>query len=184
MESLGNWKRSCYCGEPRTAQVGQELTIMGWVHARRDHGGVTFIDLRDRSGLLQIVFNPQINAAAHAAAKDIRMEFVLAVRGTLTKRSPETINPNLPTGEVELQVQELRLLNPSRTVPFPIDGETTPTENARLRYRYLDLRRPSMYRNLLLRHRLAKSVRDYLDSEGFLEIETPFLTRSTPEGAR
>jgi len=157
---------------------------MGWVHARRDHGGVTFIDLRDRSGLLQIVFNPQINAAAHAAAKDIRMEFVLAVRGTLTKRSPETINPNLPTGEVELQVQELRLLNPSRTVPFPIDGETTPTENARLRYRYLDLRRPSMYSNLLLRHRLAKSVRDYLDGEGFLEIETPFLTRSTPEGAR
>jgi aspartyl-tRNA synthetase len=184
MESLGHWKRSCYCGEPRTAQVGQELTIMGWVHARRDHGGVTFIDLRDRSGLLQIVFNPQINAAAHAAAKDIRMEFVLAVRGTLTKRSPETINPNLPTGEVELQVQELRLLNPSRTVPFPIDGETTPTENARLRYRYLDLRRPSMYSNLLLRHRLAKSVRDYLDGEGFLEIETPFLTRSTPEGAR
>lgn len=157
---------------------------MGWVHARRDHGGVTFIDLRDRSGLLQIVFNPQINEAAHTAAKDIRMEFVLAVRGVLTNRSPETINLNLPTGAVELQVKELRVLNPSRTVPFPIDEETNPTENARLRYRYLDLRRPSMYKNLLLRHRLAKSVRDYLDSEGFLEVETPFLTRSTPEGAR
>jgi aspartyl-tRNA synthetase len=157
---------------------------MGWVHARRDHGGVTFIDLRDRSGVLQIVFNPQINQDAHTAAKDVRMEYVLAVRGVLEKRSPETINPNLPTGEIELQVSELRILNPSRTVPFPIDEETNPTENARLRYRYLDLRRPQMYRNFLLRHRLAKGVRDYLDGEGFLEIETPFLTRSTPEGAR
>jgi aspartyl-tRNA synthetase len=157
---------------------------MGWVHARRDHGGVTFIDLRDRSGVLQIVFNPQINQDAHTAAKDVRMEYVLAVRGVLEKRSPETINPNLPTGEIELQVSELRVLNPSRTVPFPIDEETNPTENARLRYRYLDLRRPQMYRNFLLRHRLAKGVRDYLDGEGFLEIETPFLTRSTPEGAR
>lgn len=157
---------------------------MGWVHARRDHGGVTFIDLRDRSGVVQIVFNPQINQDAHNAAKDVRMEYVLSVRGVLEKRSPETINPNLPTGEVELQVSELRILNPSRTVPFPIDEETNPTENARLRYRYLDLRRPQMYGNLLLRHRLAKSVRDYLDEEGFLEVETPFLTRSTPEGAR
>lgn len=184
MESLGDWKRSCYCGEPRRSQVGQELTVMGWVHARRDHGGVTFIDLRDRSGVVQIVFNPQINQDAHNAAKDVRMEYVLSVRGVLEKRSPETINPNLPTGEVELQVTELRILNPSRTVPFPIDEETNPTENARLRYRYLDLRRPQMYGNLLLRHRLAKSVRDYLDGEGFLEVETPFLTRSTPEGAR
>lgn len=184
MESLGDWKRSCYCGEARRTQVGQELIVMGWVHARRDHGGVTFIDLRDRSGVLQIVFNPQINQDAHTAAKDVRMEYVLAVRGVLEKRSPETINPNLPTGEIELQVSELRILNPSRTVPFPIDEETNPTENARLRYRYLDLRRPQMYRNFLLRHRLAKGVRDYLDGEGFLEIETPFLTRSTPEGAR
>src|SRR5215470_3926941 len=184
MELLGDWKRSSYCGDVRATQVGQKLTVMGWVHARRDHGGVTFIDLRDRSGLLQIVFNPQINPTAHGAAKDVRMEFVLAVRGVLTNRSPETINPNLPTGEVELQVSEMRVLNPSRTVPFPIDEETNPTENARLRYRYLDLRRPQMYANLLLRHRLAKNVRDYLDSEGFLEVETPFLTKSTPEGAR
>jgi aspartyl-tRNA synthetase len=184
MELLGNWQRSCYCGDPRPTHVGQELIVMGWVHARRDHGGVTFIDLRDRTGIVQIVFNPQINEAAHTAAKDIRMEYVLAVRGTLMNRSAETINPNFPTGAVELQVSELRILNPSRTVPFPIDTETTPTENARLRYRYLDLRRPQMYANLLLRHRLAKNVRDYLDSEGFLEVETPFLTRSTPEGAR
>jgi aspartyl-tRNA synthetase len=184
MELLGNWQRSCYCGDPRPTQVGQELIVMGWVHARRDHGGVTFIDLRDRSGIVQIVFNPQVNETAHTAAKDIRMEYVLAVRGTLMNRSVETLNPNLPTGAVELQVSELRILNPSRTVPFPIDTETNPTENARLRYRYLDLRRPQMYANLLLRHRLAKNVRDYLDREGFLEVETPFLTRSTPEGAR
>ena len=184
MELLGNWQRSCYCGDPRPAQVGQELIVMGWVQARRDHGGVTFIDLRDRTGIVQIVFNPQIDEASHTAAKDIRMEYVLAVRGTLMTRSPETVNPNFPTGAVELQVAELRILNPSRTVPFPIDTETTPTENARLRYRYLDLRRPQMYANLLLRHRLTKNVRDYLDSEGFLEVETPFLTRSTPEGAR
>jgi aspartyl-tRNA synthetase len=184
MEALGDWQRSCYCDDPRVAQVGQEFTVMGWVHARRDHGGVTFIDLRDRSGLLQIVFNPQISPVAHGAAKDVRLEYVLAVRGVLTKRSPETINPNLPTGEVELQVSALRVLNPSRTIPFPIDEETNPAENTRLRYRYLDLRRPPMFRNLQLRHRLAKIVRDYLDGDGFLEVETPFLTRSTPEGAR
>lgn len=184
MESLSNWKRSCYCGEPRVTQVGQELTVMGWVNTRRDHGGVTFVDLRDRSGLLQIVFNPQVSPTAHAAAKDLRGEFVLAARGILMRRSPETINPNLPTGEVELHVSELRMLNASRPAPFPIDEETNLAESTRLRYRYLDLRRPQMYDNLQLRHRLAKSVRDYLDSEGFLEVETPFLTRSTPEGAR
>ena len=184
MQSLGDWKRSCYCGEPRPFQVGQELTVMGWVHARRDHGGVTFVDLRDRSGLLQVVFNPQVNEAAHTEAKDLRLEYVFAARGVLARRSPETINPNLPTGEVELQVNELRVLNSSRTTPFPIDEETTPGETTRLRHRYLDLRRPQMYGNLLLRHRLVKSVRDYLDGQGFLEVETPFLTRSTPEGAR
>ena len=184
MESLHDWKRSCYCGDPRATQVGQELTVMGWVHGRRDHGGVTFVDLRDRSGLLQLVFNPQVNPDAHAAAKDLRGEFVVAARGVLARRSPETINANLPTGEVEVQVSELRVLNSSRTAPFPIDDEINPAENARLRYRYLDLRRPPMYNNLRLRHRLAKGVRDYLDGEGFLEVETPFLTRSTPEGAR
>ncbi|HKA55258.1 MAG TPA: aspartate--tRNA ligase [Candidatus Binatia bacterium] len=184
MESLGNWERSCYCGEPRPAQVGQEVTVMGWVHGRRDHGGVTFIDLRDRSGIVQVVCNPQVSPAAHAAAKDIRLEYVLAVRGVLAQRSPETVNPNLPTGAVEISASELRVLNASRTTPFLVDDTTGPSENARLRYRYLDLRRPQMYENLRLRHRLAKTVRDYLDSQGFLEIETPFLTRSTPEGAR
>lgn len=184
MKSLGDWQRSCLCGEPRSTQVGQQMVLMGWVQSQRDHGGVTFIDLRDRSGLVQIVCNPQISAEAHSQAKDLRSEFVVAVQGTLERRSEETINPNLPTGEVELVVNELRILNPSRTPPFPIEDETDPTENTRLRYRYLDLRRPKMFGNLLLRHRLAKIVRDYLDAEGFLEVETPVLTRSTPEGAR
>ena len=157
---------------------------MGWVQARRDHGGVTFVDLRDRSGLVQVVCNPEVSPAAHTAGRDARLEYVLAVRGVLARRPPENVNPNLPTGEVEILATELRVLNPSRTTPFPIDDTTTLAENTRLRYRYLDLRRPKMYENLRLRHRLAKSVRDYLDGEGFLEIETPFLTRSTPEGAR
>ncbi len=184
MESLGDWQRSCYCGEPRVTQVGRPLTVMGWVHSRRDHGGVTFIDLRDRSGLVQIVCNPQVSPAAQARAKELRLEYVVAARGRLEPRSPETINPNLPTGEVELVVEELRVLNASRTPPFPIDAETEPAENTRLRYRYLDLRRPKMFENLRLRHRLAKVVRDYLDGQDFLEVETPVLTRSTPEGAR
>ena len=184
MESLGDWQRNCSCGEPRSTQVGQKMVLMGWVQSQRDHGGVTFIDLRDRSGLVQIVCNPQVSADAHGQAKDLRAEFVIAVQGTLERRSEETINTNLPTGEVELVVDELRILNPSRTPPFPIQDETDPTENIRLRYRYLDLRRPKMYENLRLRHRLAKIVRDYLDTEEFLEVETPVLTRSTPEGAR
>ena len=157
---------------------------MGWVHARRDHGGVTFIDLRDRSGVVQVVCNPQVSAAAHETAKDVRTEFVLAVRGQLALRPADTTNPNLPTGAVELMADEVRILNTARTTPFPIEDETDPAENTRLRHRYLDLRRPKMFSNLYLRHRLAKVVRDYLDSQGFLEVETPFLTRSTPEGAR
>ena len=157
---------------------------MGWVHARRDHGGVTFIDLRDRSGLVQVVCNPQVSAAAHETAKDVRTEFVLAVRGRLALRPADTTNPNLPTGAVELMADEVRILNTARTTPFPIEDETDPAENTRLRHRYLDLRRPKMFSNLYLRHRLAKVVRDYFDGQGFLEVETPFLTRSTPEGAR
>ena len=184
MESLGSWQRSYYCGEPRPAHVGQELIVMGWVQARRDHGGVTFIDLRDRSGLVQVVCNPQVSAAAHETAKDIRTEYVLAVRGQLSQRPADTTNPNLPTGAVELIADEVRVLNTARTTPFPIEDETDPAENTRLRHRYLDLRRPKMFGNLYLRHRLAKIVRDYLDGQGFLEVETPFLTRSTPEGAR
>ncbi len=157
---------------------------MGWVHAQRDHGGVTFIDLRDRTGLIQVVFNPQVNPVTHEAVKDARLEYVIAVKGTVANRPLDTVNPNLPTGEVEVMAEELKYLSSSHSLPFPIDEETEPVESTRLRYRYLDLRRPKMFHNLFLRHRMAKGVRDYLDSLGFIEVETPFLTRSTPEGAR
>jgi len=183
-DQLGDWKRSCYCGEPRAASVGQELTLAGWVHSRRDHGGVIFVDLRDRSGICQIVFNPEGDAASHEKAKQLRSEDVIAVRGVLARRSPETINPDLPTGEVELKSRGLRLLNASQVPPFIIDDETDANENTRLKYRYLDLRRPHSLAPLLLRYRMTKLIRDYLDGRGFIDVETPVLTKSTPEGAR
>jgi len=183
-DELGDWKRTCYCGEPRAESVGAEMTLAGWVHSRRDHGGVIFVDLRDRKGLCQIVFNPEIDALAHEKAGQIRSEDVIAVRGILSKRSPETINVDLATGEVELVCRELRLLNASQVPPFNIDDETEANENTRLKYRYLDLRRPQSLRHLLLRYRMTKLIRDYLDGLGFIDVETPVLTKSTPEGAR
>ncbi|HEY1233230.1 MAG TPA: aspartate--tRNA ligase [Candidatus Binatia bacterium] len=183
-EPLGDWKRSCYCGEPRAKAVGEEKTLAGWVHSRRDHGGVIFVDLRDRTGICQVVFRPEVAPSGHETAKQIRAEDVIAVRGVLAKRSPETINPELATGEVELVCRELRLLNASAVPPFPIDDETEATENTRLKYRYLDLRRPSSLHPLLLRYRMTKLIRDYLDGLGFIDVETPVLTKSTPEGAR
>jgi len=183
-DSLGDWKRSRYCGDPRASDVGKELILCGWVHSRRDHGGVIFVDLRDRSGLCQIVFNPEVSREAHEKAKQIRSEDVIAVRGMLRPRSTETINPNLATGEVELMCNELRLLNASQVPPFIIDDETDANENTRLKYRYLDLRRPQSLNPLLLRYRMTKLIRDYLDSQGFVDVETPVLTKSTPEGAR
>jgi aspartyl-tRNA synthetase len=183
-DQLGDWKRCCYCGEPRVSGVGNELTLFGWVRTRRDHGGVIFVDLRDRSGLCQIVFNPEVDAVAHEKAKQLRSEDVIAVRGTLAKRSPETINPDLGTGEVELMGKELRLLNASQVPPFVIEDETEANENTRLKYRYLDLRRPQSLAPLVLRYRMTKLIRDYLDSLGFIDVETPVLTKSTPEGAR
>jgi aspartyl-tRNA synthetase len=183
-DQLDDWKRSCYCGEPRAESVGAEMTLAGWVHSRRDHGGVIFVDLRDRKGLCQIVFNPEIDALAHEKAGQIRSEDVIAVRGVLSKRSPETINADLATGEVELVCRELRLLNASQVPPFNIDDETEANENTRLKYRYLDLRRPQSLQHLLLRYRMTKLIRDYLDGLGFIDVETPVLTKSTPEGAR
>jgi aspartyl-tRNA synthetase len=183
-DQLGDWKRSCYCGEPRANAVGNALTLFGWVRSRRDHGGVIFVDLRDRSGICQIVFNPEVDAAAHEKAKQLRSEDVIAVRGTLSKRSPETINPDLATGEVELMGKELRLLNTSQVPPFTIEDETEANENTRLKYRYLDLRRPQSLGPLVLRYRMTKLIRDYLDGLGFIDVETPVLTKSTPEGAR
>src|SRR5215831_19213543 len=183
-DSLGGWKRSYYCGEPRADAVGRELILAGWVQSRRDHGGLIFVDLRDRSGVTQVVFNPEVDAAAHEKAKQIRSEDVIAVRGTLGKRPPETLNPELATGEVELLGQELRLLNASQVPPFTIDDATEANENTRLKYRYLDLRRRRSLAHLLLRYRMTKLIRDYLDELGFIDVETPVLTKSTPEGAR
>ncbi|HEY7317791.1 MAG TPA: aspartate--tRNA ligase [Candidatus Binatia bacterium] len=183
-DPLGDWKRSCYCGEPRLEGIGNELTLFGWVQSRRDHGGVIFVDLRDRSGICQIVFNPEVDAPAHEKAKQLRSEDVIAVRGKLSKRSAETINPDLVTGEVELMGKELRLLNASQVPPFVVDDETEANENTRLKYRYLDLRRPQSLAPLVLRYRMTKLIRDYLDGLGFIDVETPVLTKSTPEGAR
>jgi aspartyl-tRNA synthetase len=183
-DPLGDWKRSSYCGQPRADSVGREMTLAGWVHSRRDHGGVIFVDLRDRSGICQIVFNPEVDLSCHEKAKQIRSEDVIAVRGILAKRSPETVNPELGTGEVELVCNELRLLNASAVPPFPVEDETDANENTRLKYRYLDLRRPRGLAPLLLRYRMTKLIRDYLDGLGFVDVETPVLTKSTPEGAR
>ena len=183
-DSLGGWKRSYYCGEPRVDAVGREMILAGWVQSRRDHGGLIFVDLRDRSGVTQVVFNPEVDATAHEKAKQIRSEDVIAVRGKLGKRPPETLNPELATGEVELLGKELRLLNASQVPPFTIDDATEANENTRLKYRYLDLRRPRSLSHLLLRYRMTKLIRDYLDGLGFIDVETPVLTKSTPEGAR
>ena len=183
-DHLGEWKRSCYCGEPRSDAVGGEFILLGWAQRRRDHGGLIFVDLRDRSGIVQVVFNPEVNQSAHEKAKQIRSEDVIAVRGTLARRPPETVNPDLATGAVELLVHEARLLNASEVPPFPLEDESEVTENTRLKYRYLDLRRPRSLAPLTLRYRMTKKIRDYVDGLGFIEVETPVLTKSTPEGAR
>ncbi len=184
LDTLGEWSRSDYAGDLRRADAEREVTVMGWVHGRRDHGGVIFLDVRDRSGLVQVVLDPERSAAAHARGADVRLEYVVAVRGRVVPRSPETVNPELPTGAIEIVGRELRVLNSARPSPFPIEDAIEISENVRLRHRYVDLRRPRMVRNLRLRHRLAARTRAYLDAAGFLEIETPVLTRSTPEGAR
>jgi aspartyl-tRNA synthetase len=183
-EGLGDLARTHYCGALREAHVGESVTLMGWAATRRDLGGVIFIDLRDREGLCQVVARPEVSAAAHAAADRVRGEYVLAVVGKVAARSADTVNPKLPTGAVEVLASEIRVLSEARTPPFPIEDEIATSEEIRLRHRYLDLRRPRLQRNLRLRHRLTMEVRRYLDEQGFYEIETPFLTRSTPEGAR
>ncbi len=184
VDLMGDWQRSCRCGEPRESEVGRELTLMGWTRSLRDHGGLLFIDLRDRTGVVQVVVNPEVTPEAHEKAKRVRSEDVLAVRGSLVRRSEETINPNIPTGTVELMAQELRVLNPSRVPPFPVDDDVEPTESSRFRYRYLDLRRPRSLRPLEVRHRMLTAIRSHLNELAFMEVETPVLTKSTPEGAR
>src|SRR5579862_4996900 len=184
LDFLGDLRRTHSCGQLRAADVGKTALLMGWVHRRRDLGGVFFIHLRDREGVTQIVFHEETGAELHAKAEMLGSEYVIAVEGTVAKRTPETINANLQTGEVELAADKLWILNESRTPPFPMEEEVDVKEDARLKYRYVDLRRPHMQRNIILRSRVAFAVREFLHSEGFLEIETPFMTRSTPEGAR
>jgi aspartyl-tRNA synthetase len=183
-ESLGGWRRTHACGDLRIDAAGQTVTLMGWAHRRRDHGGLIFVDLRDRTGVTQCVFDPALARDAHARAEGVRSEFVLAVHGVVAPRPAGTANPKLPTGEIEVRVGELKILNESRPLPFPIDDDTVVDELTRLTYRYLDLRRPSLYRNFALRDTVCRLVRDHLHEHGFLEVETPILTRSTPEGAR
>jgi aspartyl-tRNA synthetase len=183
-EALGELVRSHYCGALRDAHVGQTVTLMGWAATRRDLGGVVFIDLRDREGICQVVARPEVSATAHVAADRVRSEFVVAVVGEVAARSAETVNTKIATGAVEVLAREIRVLSEAKTPPFAIEDETTTSEDIRLKYRYLDLRRPKMQRNLKLRHQVTMEVRRYLDEQGFYEVETPMLTKSTPEGAR
>ncbi|MFP7754782.1 aspartate--tRNA ligase [Thermodesulfobacteriota bacterium B35] len=184
MDAMGALRRTHNCNELGPDQLHQEVILMGWVLRRRDHGGVIFIDLRDRWGITQVVFNPAINEGVHAKAHRLRSEWVIAVRGRVERRPPDMENPKLATGAIEVLVDELRILNTSETPPFPLDEEIEVSDNLRLQYRYLDLRRPEMAANLIMRHRGLQAVRSFLSDQGFLEIETPMLTRSTPEGAR
>lgn len=183
-ESIYGLKRSHKCGELDIKNVGEKVTVMGWVHKRRDLGGVIFIDLRDRSGVLQVVFNISKNSDLFKKAEALRNEYVIAVVGEVVKRDPETVNPKISTGEIEVTAGELRILSKSETPPIYIEEDSEVNETMRLKYRYLDLRRPDMQKNFFLRHKVAKIARDYYDENGFLEIETPILQKSTPEGAR
>ncbi|WP_457573303.1 aspartate--tRNA ligase [Desulfolithobacter sp.] len=184
MDTLGALSRTHNCNELGPDNLDQEVVLMGWVLRRRDHGGVIFIDLRDRWGITQVVFNPEVNAEVHAKAHRLRSEWVLAVRGRVERRPADMENPKLKTGAIEVLVSELHILNTSETPPFPLDEEVEVSDNLRLQYRYLDLRRPEMARNLIMRHKAVQAARNYLSANDFLEIETPMLTRSTPEGAR
>ncbi|RLB73084.1 MAG: aspartate--tRNA ligase, partial [Deltaproteobacteria bacterium] len=176
--------RSHVCGALRAEDVGKKVTLSGWVQNWRDHGGVIFIDLRDRYGLTQVVFNPENAPAAHELAHTLRSEFVIQVDGEVVNRPEGTVNANMATGEIEVLVAQFKVLNRAETPPFSIDETSEVGENVRLQYRYLDLRRQPLQEAMVVRHRVTKIVRDYLDNHNFLEIETPVLTKSTPEGAR
>lgn len=184
METLKGMERTFNCGELRKIDEEKIVQLAGWVSRRRDHGGLIFVDMRDRSGVVQIVFDAAEIGAEFSKAETLRNEFVIGVRGKVRARSADTVNPKMATGEIEVVVTELRILNKAKTPPFYIQDGVDVDENVRLRYRYLDLRRPEMQQNIMLRHRVTKIMRDYLDENGFLEIETPMLCKSTPEGAR
>lgn len=184
METMAGMHRSCGCGRVTEKDCGKELTLAGWVNTRRDHGGLIFIDLRDRSGIVQVVMSPQYGEDAFHKAEDVRSEYVLAIRGIVRERSPETVNPKMQTGKIEVVVSEMRVLNKAKTPPFYVEDGIDVDETVRLKHRYIDLRRPEMQRNLIMRHKIVHEVRQFLDAHDFLEVETPILTKSTPEGAR
>ncbi|HXY16154.1 MAG TPA: aspartate--tRNA ligase [Terriglobales bacterium] len=184
LDFLGDLRRTHTCGALRTSDAGKPAVLMGWVNRRRDLGNLLFIDIRDRTGITQIVFDKETNPALHDKAGELRNEYVIAALGTVKKRDPNTVNRNIATGEVELIASELRVLNESKQPPFLPGDAVLPNEEMRLKYRYIDLRREAMQRNVELRHKISLAIRDYLSREGFFEIETPFMTRSTPEGAR
>ena len=184
IDSLGDWKRTHDCGRLRAEDVGQEVLLMGWVNSRRDLGNLIFIDLRDREGITQIVFDPQVHGDSHNRAHVLRNEWVLAVKGIVSHRLGGQENPKLPTGDIELKVNELKILNVTETPPFQVDGSVDASETLRLKYRYLELRRPHVLGSFRKRHLIASCIREYLNREAFIEVETPFLTKSTPEGAR
>ncbi len=183
-DKLGTMRRTHTCGQLGSADVDREVVLMGWVLRRRDHGGVIFVDLRDREGITQVVFNPELAPDAHAKAEAIRSEYVLGVCGRVRSRPEGMLNPNLATGAIEVMASELKILNQAQTPPFLIEDNVEVAEGTRLKYRHVDLRRPRLQRNLILRHRAAATVRNHLNGLGFLDLETPFLTKSTPEGAR
>ncbi len=184
LDFLGDLRRTNSCGDIRAKDTGSTALLMGWVHRRRDLGGLIFIHLRDRDGITQLVFDESKNPDAHQRAQDLNPEFVIAVRGVVEKRAQDTVNPSISTGEVEVAVEKLWILNESRTPPFPIEDNVDVKEDIRLKYRYVDLRRPRMQRNIIMRSKITLAIRQALYGQGFLEIETPFMTRSTPEGAR
>jgi aspartyl-tRNA synthetase len=181
---LGDMRRTHHCNELNASFTGTEVVLMGWVQRRRDHGGVIFVDLRDRQGLTQVVFNPETDQTLHEKAHALRNEYVIAVKGKVEPRPEGMTNPNLPSGEIEIMVSELRILNAAETPPFLIEDTVDVSENVRLKHRHIDLRRPQLQKSIILRHQASASIRRYLNENGFLDIETPFLTRSTPEGAR
>jgi aspartyl-tRNA synthetase len=184
IDTIGDWKRTDDCGSLRRDDVGREVVLIGWVNRRRDMGKLIFIDLRDRFGLTQIVFDEDFDAIGHKKAGILRNEWVIAVKGEVTPRLPGQENPDLPTGDIEVKVKELKILNETEVPPFQVDGKIDASENLRLKYRYLELRRPALFHNLVMRHRIALGIRNFLNTKGFLEVETPILTKSTPEGAR
>ena len=184
IEPMGSWKKTNSCGELKKKDIEKEVILMGWAQSRRDHGGLIFIDLRDREGISQIVFDPKDSAEAHKKAHIIKNEYVLAIKGKVVSRVAGSKNPNIPTGEIEIKAKQVKVLNISDTLPFNINDKIEINDNLRLKYRYLDLRQSKMQRNLHLRHQVCMEIRSYLNSKNFLDIETPFLTKSTPEGAR